>query len=62
MLIDLAGSLPAWFPAVSRVLVIAAFTWLLFVRGASIKSWVVRPRVSRTPGHLPLIRNGGREM
>lgn len=53
MLLDAAGLLPAWFPTLSRVLSSAVFVWLLLVRGASGKSWVVRPEAAGAPSHTP---------
>ncbi len=43
MLIDLTGSLPAWFPAASQLTTTALFAYLLVLRRGPPRTWTVRP-------------------
>jgi hypothetical protein len=43
MLVDLRGTLPAWFPTASHVVTTALFAWWLLLRGPGKKGWASRP-------------------
>ena len=47
MLVDLRGTLPGWFPWVSRLATTGLFAWWLVSRASGRRAWSTRPTYSR---------------